>query len=102
MTRTTYPLRLIFIFFLIQIVPLDWKFYRDLFSVNWFHYSGIFQLAHYLPRFGEVPRFADWGIFLLVAAVGALLWTYLEQKKNHEVSNDALYYWLRVFLRYRP
>lgn len=101
MTRTTYPLRLIFIFFLIQIVPLDWKFYRDLFSVNWFHYSGIFQLAHYLPRFGEVPRFADWGIFLLIAAVGALLWTYLEKKKNHEVSNDALYYWLRVFLRYR-
>ncbi|WP_298735802.1 DoxX family protein [uncultured Chitinophaga sp.] len=101
MARTTYPLRLIFIFFFIQVVPLDWKFYRELFSLNWFHYSGIFQVAHYLPRFGAVPRFADQGIFLLIAAVGAFIWSYLEKKREQPLSNDALYYWLRVLLRYR-
>ncbi|HEY0611171.1 MAG TPA: DoxX family protein, partial [Chitinophaga sp.] len=94
-------LRFFFIFFFIQVVPLDWKFYRDLFTLNWFHYSGIFKLAHYTPRFGDVSHYADWGIFLLIAAVGTLIWTYLEKKKAYQVSYDTLYYWLRVLLRYR-
>jgi hypothetical protein len=102
MTRTEkLALRFFAIFFFIQIVPLDWKFYRDLFTVNWFHYSGIFQLAHYMPRFGHSPRFADLGIFFPAAALGTLLWTYLEKRKPYQADDKALYYWLRVLLRYR-
>jgi hypothetical protein len=94
-------LRLFFIFFFIQAVPLDWKFYRDLFSVNWLHYSGIFQLAHYMPRLGDNLQYTDWGIYILIAAISTLIWGYLERKNNYQTSYDAMYYWLRVLLRYR-
>lgn len=94
-------LRLFFIFFFIQVVPLDWKFYRDLFCVNWLHYSGIFRLSHYIPRLADTPRYADWGIYLLIAATGSLIWGFLEKKNGRQTNYDALYYWLRVLLRYR-
>jgi hypothetical protein len=94
-------LRVFFLYFSIQIVPLDWKFYRDLFSVNWAHYSGIFHLAHYTPRPGNIPRFTDWGIYLLIAAIGASTWGYLEKRKGYQADYNAVYYWFRVLLRYR-
>ncbi len=92
------------IYFLLQVIPLDWKFYRDLFSINWLHlqYGDIFHIAHYLPRFfGGVPHFTDGIFFLLVAVIGSAVWTYLDRKNQYTVSYDALYYWLRVLLRYR-
>lgn len=104
MATTIYQkpvLRFLFLYFFIQVVPLDWKFYRDLFSFNWLHYSGIFRLAHYTPRFGDSPRYADWGIFLLIAAAGTLVWSWLEKKKGYQTNDESLYYWLRVLLRYR-
>ncbi|SEW40603.1 hypothetical protein SAMN05428988_5332 [Chitinophaga sp. YR573] len=88
--------RVVFIYFLLQALPLDWKFYSYLFSVNWLHlqYQDIFNLAHYTTRFsmGEVG-YGDWGILLLIAVVGGIIW-----KTNID---DKLYYWLRVILRYR-
>ncbi|KAA2240783.1 DoxX family protein [Chitinophaga agrisoli] len=97
-------LRVFFIYFLLQLIPLDWKFYRDLFAINWLHlqYGDIFHIAHYLPRFfGSVPQFTDGFIFLLIAIIGSGVWTYLDRRNHYNVSYDALYYWLRVLLRYR-
>jgi len=96
--------RVFFIFFLLQVIPLDWKFYRDLFAINWLHlqYGDIFHIAHYLPRFfGSVPHFTDGAVFLLIAVIGSGERTYLDRKNQYATNYDALYYWLRVALRYR-
>jgi hypothetical protein len=89
--------RILFIYFLLQALPLDWKSYSYLFSINWLHlqYQDIFNLAHYTTRFssGEAG-YIDWGILLLIALVAGLIW-----KPN--IDEDKLYYWLKVVLRYR-
>jgi hypothetical protein len=94
--------RFFFIYFLIQAIPLfDWKFYRDLFSVNWLYvgYRDIFYLSRFQPGFfGEKVSFADWGIIAVIAVIGTVIWT-LRDKTSKEYQN--LYYWLRVVLRYR-
>jgi hypothetical protein len=96
--------RVFFIYFLIQVIPLDWKFYRDLFSINWLHlqHADIFNIAHYTPGFfAGQTRFADWAIFLGIAVAGAVIWSFLDKKNQYSTNYDALYYWLRVLLRYR-
>jgi uncharacterized membrane protein YphA (DoxX/SURF4 family) len=93
--------RFFFIYFIIQAVPLDWKFYRDLFSINWLqlHYGDIFDLTRYAPQFFPGPdSFANWGVVFLIAVTGTALWTLKEQKER---DYNRPYYWLRVILRYR-
>src|SRR5690606_22195791 len=41
--------------------------------------------------------YADWGVILLAALVGALLWSLFDKRKEYR----KLYYWLRVVVRYR-
>ncbi len=100
--------RFFFLFFFILAVPLDWKFYRDLFSINWFHlhFYDLFTLAKYqvqfisknhLPQWG-IGSFANWGIAIVIAIIGSVIWgKYDSQRKEY----TGLYYWLRVILRYR-
>lgn len=94
--------RVIFIYFLLQALPLDWKFYSYLFTTPVFnlHYEDIFNLANYTTRFGAGPvTYADWGILLLIAIAGAIVWTYADRQRAR--TYDAAFYWLRVILRYR-
>lgn len=100
--------RFFFIFFLVLMLPIDWKFYRELFSINWvhLHFHDLFRLSKYqtqfiaqdkLPQWG-IGVFTNWGIAILIAVAGAALWGRLDKiKKEYNV----LYYWLRVVLRYR-
>lgn len=46
-------LRFFFVYFVIQAVPLDWKYYAQLFSMEWgnLHYGDLFNLSRYYPRF---------------------------------------------------
>lgn len=103
-TWTTYEriaFRFFFIYFIIQALPLDWKFYRDLISINWsqLYYGDIFSLARYAPRFfSEQQTFADWIVIASIAVVGAFVWSVLDRKRQEY---DTLHYWLRVILRYR-
>jgi len=100
--------RFFFIYFLLQIIPIDWKFWKQFFSINWLHvhFKEIFDLAHYTPKFfsaASIPQwgigaFADWAVFFIVAAIGALIWSVYD--KNGKEYNK-LYYGLRVVLRYR-
>ena len=91
--------RFFFIYFLIQVFPLDWKFYRDLFSIDWSSYRDIFYLSRYQPSiFGEKASFADWGIIALLAGIGTIIWTW---KDRNSKEYNYLYYGLRVLLRYR-
>lgn len=89
------------IYFLILAVPLDWKYYRDVFSLDWssLYFSNLFYLARYAPRFfSEVPEFTDWFVVAVIAIIGTITWSIVDTKSK-EYNN--LYYWLRVVLRYR-
>jgi hypothetical protein len=96
-------LRFFIIYFVIQVVPLDWKYYTQIFSINWsdLYYGDLFNLSRYYPRFFSGPdTYANWIVAALIAAIGAIIWERVE--KNRETPDyDNLYYWLRVILRYR-
>jgi hypothetical protein len=65
-------------------------------------YADIFNIAHYTPALlSGTTGYADWAIFLGVAVAGAFIWTIVEKNKQYPANYDALYYWLRVLLRYR-
>lgn len=97
--------RLSFIFFSLLILPLDWKFWRELFSINWLHlnFHQLFELTRYQPHifsndsFG-IGSFIDWGIVLIISIIGAAVWGRLEKDRTEY---NQLYYWLRVIVRFR-
>ena len=93
--------RFAFIYFFIQSIPLDWKFYRDLFSINWFHlhFYDLLNLTRYSPKFPFLTGFNNWVAVFLIAAAGAAAWTYYDRGKTREYV--TLNYALRVILRYR-
>jgi hypothetical protein len=93
--------RFFFIYFILQVVPLDWKYYRDIFSSDWsgFSYSVLFNIAHYAPRFfSEIPTYADWALFAAIAAIGTVIWSFIDRNRYEY---NVLHYYLRVILRYR-
>lgn len=98
--------RIAFIFFLLLTVPLDGQYYKSLFSISLFHlhFQELFQLTNYTPRlvhFGNwgIASYAGWGIALLAALAGAVIWGLLDKRKTRNY--EQLYYWLRVILRFR-
>ncbi|MDQ0638422.1 hypothetical protein QF042_001987 [Pedobacter sp. W3I1] len=50
------------------------------------------------PKRSFLADYADWGIALLFALAGALIWTAIGRKSK---SYHILYYWIRVVVRYR-
>lgn len=100
--------RFFFIYFFIQIVPLDWKFYRDVFAISWtdLHFYDLFRLTRYAPQFFSesglarwgLASYANWSVALLIAAVGTVIWSYRDKDRSEYTQ---LYYWLRTGLRYR-
>lgn len=94
--------RFFFIYFFIMAVPLDWKYYQQVFSINWanLQYGDIFILAHYSPQFVAGPNsFYNWLFVALLAVIGAIVWTLTD--KNETRSWDKLNYWIRAIVRYR-
>ncbi|HVW60638.1 MAG TPA: hypothetical protein VHC48_11395 [Puia sp.] len=98
-------IRLFFLYFFLQAVPLDWKFYRELLSIDWIHlrYGALFNLAHYTPRWlGDTQQYGDWVIIFLIALAGTFVWTYISRHRVMPGTySDKLYYWGRVIARYR-
>ncbi|WP_214225172.1 DoxX family protein [Pedobacter sp. B4-66] len=92
-------LRFFILYFIIQVVPLDWKFYRDLFSINpvEFSFYDLFKLTKYAPQFFSLTGYANWGVAAVLAAIGTLIWGNLKREFDY----NSLYYGLRVILRYR-
>ncbi|MEH3112004.1 hypothetical protein [Pedobacter terrae] len=50
------------------------------------------------PKRSFLVDYADWGIALVFALIGALIWTAFDRKSR---SYHILYYWIRVVVRYR-
>ncbi len=96
--------RLIFLYFLIQALPIDaergpGQFFSNLVDFRGDYTRYLFNLSHYAPRFfGRVDTFANWGIVLLLAVIGTVVWSV---RKDRKTNYPALQYWLRVVLRYR-
>ncbi|HZE83087.1 MAG TPA: DoxX family protein [Puia sp.] len=100
--------RFFFLFFFILIVPLDWKFYRELFSIHWshLHFHELLDLAKYqvnffsddsISRWG-IGSYANWGVAFLISLGGAAIWGRVDARRKEYT---VLYYWLRVIVRYR-
>ena len=95
-------LRISALYIFIQAIPLDWKFYRDLLSINWTQlaFNDIFNIAHYAPAFShQTQTYTDWLIIFIVSIVGGLLWQAVS--KDRPKTGDVLYYWIRTIARYR-
>ncbi|WP_353718909.1 DoxX family protein [Dyadobacter sp. 676] len=93
--------RVAFIYFTLQCIPLDWKYYRRVFQIDWLNltYGDIFDLARYQPRFFEdQDTFLNWLLVLAIAVAGAVYWGTREKNRR---DYNLLYYWLRVVVRYR-
>ncbi|AUD00409.1 hypothetical protein [Spirosoma pollinicola] len=93
--------RFVFIYFIIQVIPLSWQFYRDLFSIDWgaFYYRDLFHLSRYAPHFfGQDDTFVNWAVVALIALAGTVIWSLRDSTRT---DYTALFYWLRVVLRYR-
>jgi hypothetical protein len=96
-----YAFRFAFIFLILQIVPIDIDYYKQLLTLDWSspHVSQLFYLARYAPTiFAETPVFLDWLVLLGVAAAGAFIWGIIDDGRREY---NALYYLLRVVVRYR-
>ncbi len=93
-------LRFFVIYFVLLTVPLDWKFYRDLFDAEE-GAAGFFQLfkvSQYAPRFFSLTGYANWLVAAALAAIGVAIWKKVEKSSP---DFEVLHYWLRVILRYR-
>lgn len=93
-------LRFFFIFFIIQVIPLDWNFYHQLIFISWsaLNFYDLFRLARYYPQLFGVEGFGNFCIAAVIAVIGAAFWRY---RVKSDVGDDVLHYWLRVILRYR-
>jgi len=93
--------RFFFIYFLLQVVPLDPKFYAELFNAEEGYplYGYIFNISRYAPHFFSAEEsFLNWAVVAVIALVGTAIWT---AKDKGREEYHSLYYWLRVILRYR-
>ncbi|WP_025142017.1 hypothetical protein [Pedobacter jeongneungensis] len=50
------------------------------------------------PKRSFLADYVDWGIALVFALIGAVIWTAFDRKRK---SYHILYYWIRVVVRYR-
>jgi uncharacterized membrane protein YphA (DoxX/SURF4 family) len=101
--------RFFFIYFVLQALPLDWKYFGNLFRIQWgsLSFGDIFYISRYTPQFisgSSTPGtwgigiLADWALIAGIALIGAIIWSIRDKKGENY---NKLYYWLRVILRYR-
>ncbi|WP_028665311.1 hypothetical protein [Runella zeae] len=88
------------IFFFIQVLPFDSRFFQQLVSVDLFSisYRDIFYLSRYSPSFVGHDNPLNWLIVGVLAGIGAIVWAKVDTTST---DYNKLYYWLRVLLRYR-
>lgn len=100
--------RFFFVYFLLQALPIDWKFYEHLYQINWLKisFADMFNISRYTRQILNTPTtsdywgihsFLDWGIIALIALVATIIWSFIDKRREYAL----LYYVLRVTLRYR-
>ena len=112
-SKQVIALKFVSLFFLLLIIPLDYKFYVYLFSGSWldFHITDLVRLVGYLPGiFNELNSenhlsadgFYSWFVILILAVAGIFVWNVLEKERLVRLRDyDTIYYWVRVVVRYK-
>jgi hypothetical protein len=105
--------RIAFIFFICICIPNSAEWYRHVVAIDWtnLHYRDLYDIARFgsgLNFFGNklfgstLSGYANWIITLIVATVGGVVWTFIDNRRKKPVQNyNLLYYWLRAIVRYR-
>jgi len=105
--------RIAFIFFIALSIPNNVGWYKEVLGFNWFklNYRDLYDVARFnsgINWFGNsifgstLIGYAGWVITLIVATIGAAVWTIIVRTRKTERSEYCqLYYWLRVIVRYR-
>ncbi|AEI46744.1 hypothetical protein [Runella slithyformis] len=88
------------LYFFIQVLPLDARFFKNLGTIDWLNisYRDLFYLSRYSPSFVGPDTFLNWFIVAALAGVGAAIRSLRDTPKT---DYDRLYYWVRVLVRYR-
>lgn len=96
-------------FFALLVIPLQGEWCQRLFSADSFYDilstiagGGRFSLIRVSTESGRwgLGSYASWGLGVLIGLVVASIWTIFSRDSKREEYN-LLYYWLRVFVRYR-
>lgn len=91
--------RFVFLFFVLQALPLSIDLFKVIFGADAFSYGYIFNLTRLSPKFiPGADSFINWIIVLAIALIGGVAWG---SSKYREQDYDKLYYWLRTVVRYR-
>ena len=79
-----------------------------IFNIN---YRDLYDIAGYRPDYLKIATdsgkwglasYVTWGLALVIALVGATVWTFIVKLRHTERKEyKTLYYWLRVIVRYR-
>ncbi|HEV2479711.1 MAG TPA: hypothetical protein VGS79_08595 [Puia sp.] len=104
--------RIALIFFTVISLPNNPGWYSELIHFNWFrlNYRDLYDIARFdggiaVSRtfFGSsLMGYATWLWTLVIAIVGATIWTAIvKARKTERREYNTLYYWLRVIVRYR-
>ena len=116
LTWNTYQkilFRIAFIFFICISIPNSVEWYSFVVNIDWtsLHYRDLYDIARFgsgLNLFGNtlfgssLAGYANWIITLIAAAMGGLIWTWMDSRRKNPVKEyNLLYYWLRVVVRYR-
>lgn len=97
-----------FIFFVLLVIPVDYTWYVKLFSSKTF-FAFLNTLTGYRTNFYVVRSesgkwglgaYVSWGIAALIGLAGAAVWSFFA-RNSKRTNYNALYYWLRVIVRYR-
>ncbi|TCC95751.1 beta-carotene 15,15'-monooxygenase [Pedobacter hiemivivus] len=97
--------RLSFVFFIVLSIPFNKLVFHHIGTKVW-SFQSFYQLATFQTSF--IPEnpvaginlsgYYNWLIALIIALIATLIWQKLSPSKK---AYPQLYYWLRVFLRYR-
>ncbi|MEH3112379.1 hypothetical protein [Pedobacter terrae] len=102
--------RIAFIFFTLMSIPTDYGYYVMLSNFDWvnLNYRQLTEMAAFFnPQFINVysesgffgiASYINWPFVLFLAVISGLIWGYFDRRS---VSYNKLYYWVRVFARYR-
>ena len=97
--------RVLFVFFLIQIVPWHPAFFQQLFSINWVnpHFKSLLDLVTFLPEVVSTPKwgpwsFSNWFIYLAISVLSAIAWGHFDKSSREYY---FLHYLLRAVVRYK-
>jgi len=100
--------RIAFIFIFLLIIPVTTDWYSKAISSKTV-FAFLNNLTGYRPNFYSlqtpsgrwgIGAYATWGVALIVALLGASIWTFIA-RKSKRTNYNTLYYWLRVAVRYR-